>query len=158
MIKEKWEKIFEDQEIDTSNSKKIKCNDREFLIDNRMFLMSIPIKTAFEIDLKEKQTGIYQIDDDFKESTIENAVGFVNGGNMKFINDMSYEEIKELYVFADKYDIELLKQVCLVGLKSIVTIDNSKDALKLAKRYEFDDDIFDLFLKYYIMFKESFNN
>ena len=51
---------------------------------------------------------------DFDKVTFENVIKLIKNGDDEFIYELSYDDVKELFVFADKYDIELFKTSTLV--------------------------------------------
>ena len=63
---------------------------------------------------------------DFDEVTFENVIKLIKNGDDEFIYELSYDDVKELFVFADKYDIELFKISTLNSLMLKLTMDNSK--------------------------------
>ena len=72
---------------------------------------------------------------DFDGVTLENVIKLIKNGDDEFIYELSYDDVKELFVFADKYDIELLKISTLNSLMLKLTMDNSKYAFKFAKQF-----------------------
>lgn len=96
--------------------------------------MSTVFKAIFQFDMENEQNNSVVIND-FDEVTIENAIKFIKNGNNEFINELSYDDFKELFVIADKYDIELLKVSTLNSLMLKLTMDNSKYALTFAKQF-----------------------
>lgn len=63
---------------------------------------------------------------DFDKVTFENVIKLIKNGDDEFIYELSYDDVKELFVFADKYDIELFKISTLNSLMLKLTMDNSK--------------------------------
>lgn len=148
-------KIFQlNQGIDMrmANYVAIKSKNEELAI-NKLTLGKIsPVFNAmFEHELKEKQNGCVEIND-FKGETIRNAISFILNGDSGFIHDLSYEQIKELYSFAYKYNIELLTQMCECGLMLKLTMDNYKDTLEFAIHLGIEK-LIEMILEFYAFFK-----
>lgn len=145
IIKEKWIKTFEEQQVTDAM---IRCNGKEIPINKKTMAIISPVfKAMFEHELEEKQNGFVKIED-CDEKTVERAIMFIKNGDDEFINKLSYDDVKELFVFADKYDIELLKEVCVNGFKSRLTLKNSKDALEFAELFKLDENIIQMIKKY----------
>lgn len=145
LIKEKWIKTFEEQQVTDAV---IRCNGKEIPIHKKTMAIISPVfKAMFEHELEEKQNGFVKIED-CDEKTVERAIMFIKNGDDEFINKLSYDDVKELFVFADKYDIELLKEVCVNGFKSRLTLKNSKDALEFAELFKLDENIIQMIKKY----------
>lgn len=145
IIKEKWIKTFEEQQVADAV---IRCNEKEIPFHKKTMAIISPVfKAMFQHELEEKQNGFVMIED-CDEKTVERAIMFINNGDDQLINKLSYDDVKELFVFADKYDIELLKEVCVNGFKSRLTLKNSKDALEFAELFKLDENIIQMIKKY----------
>ncbi|CAL1689619.1 unnamed protein product [Lasius platythorax] len=109
--------------------------DKELTLQANKFLLcskSKVFKAMFECGLKESETNEIEITD-IRYDILKELLSFVQTGHLsKKLEEINIDTIFELFITADKYDIENLKLKCELYLITNTTIENVVEHLKIA--------------------------
>ncbi|XP_058792924.1 speckle-type POZ protein-like isoform X2 [Phymastichus coffea] len=119
-----------------------KYNDVTFIVGKEKFQVNKSIFAArspvffsmFNLNMKEKNEGKVNIND-IDPKVFKQMVNFIYSGKLQ--ND---EFLEELYIAADKYNIEGLKDACERSLCNSIQVDNAIDMFRFADSH----NVFDL--------------
>jgi len=114
---------------------KIQCGGQSF--DCHMVILAArsPVfKAMFQSNMKEKQTQTVNIDD-FKAEVVGEMLNFIYTGNVSS-QDAILDIASELLKVADKYQLDLLKNICEESLCSILKVNNCVEYLVLGDMYD----------------------
>ena len=89
------------------------------------------LASTFRNDMKEKATGVVDIED-CDPSSFSDFLCFLYCGDKKII---SKSNAFNLFVTADKYDVQDLRAQCLIFMKENLCIDTFCDTMTLALRH-----------------------
>ena len=113
---------------------KIQCEGQSF--DCHMVILAArsPVfKAMFQSDMKETQTQKVTIDD-FKAEVVGEMLNFIYTGNVSS-QDAILDIASELLKVADKYQLDLLKNICEESLCSTLKVINCVEYLVLGDMY-----------------------
>ena len=124
-------RVFFDKEF---TDIKIQCEGQSF--DCHMVILAArsPVfKAMFQSDMKETQTQKVTIDD-FKAEVVGEMLNFIYTGNVSS-QDAILDIASELLKVADKYQLDLLKNICEESLCSTLKVINCVEYLVLGDMY-----------------------
>ena len=125
-------KVFFDKQF---SDIKIQCSGQTFDCHMAILAGRSPVFLAmFQSNMKEKQTKIVTIDD-FKARVVIEMLNFIYTGNVSS-QDILKELAAELLAAADKYQLDLLKNICEEGLCSTLKVANCVEYLVLGDMYQ----------------------
>lgn len=105
--------------------------DGELRAHKVILMLRSPVFAAmFNTEMKEKNTDRVTITDT-SYNTMRQVLRFMYTG----VRPSSYEVTTDLLVAADKYNLELLKEMCEHSLSSTVSTDSAAELLSLADRH-----------------------
>ena len=125
-------KVFSDKQF---SDIKIQCEGQSF--DRHMAILAArsPVFMAmFQSNMKEKQTQTVNIND-CKAGVVEEMLNFIYTGNVSSPAAIS-EIMAELFEAADKYQLDLLKDVCEESLCSNLKVTNCLEYLVLGDMHD----------------------
>ena len=113
---------------------KIKCQDKTFNCHELILsLRSDVFRAMFTADMKEK-TSKEIIIDDFSSDAVSKMLTFIYTGGCDVNEEPNLAE--ELFRLADKYNLRMLKNICLNTLQFILDIDNCVKFLIIGDMYQ----------------------
>jgi len=125
-------KVFSDKEF---TDIKIKCEGQSFDCHIAILAARSPVfKAMFQSNMKEKETQKVAIDD-FTPNVVAEMLNFMYTGTVSS-HDAIGEIATDLLRAADKYQVDLLKNVCEDRLCSTVEVTNCVDYLVLGDMYQ----------------------
>lgn len=89
------------------------------------------LASTFSTDMKEKATGILEIDD-CDPSSFSDFLCFLYCGDVGVISE---ENVFSLFTVADKYDVQDLRAKCMKFVYEHISIDTFCDTIALALRH-----------------------
>lgn len=89
------------------------------------------LASAFRYDMKEKSTGILDIED-CEPSIFSQFLHFLYCGELESFSD---ENAFELFAVADKYDVPDLRAMCMEFMKDNLSVDTFCDIIALALQH-----------------------
>ena len=104
--------------------------------------------STFRYDMKERATGIIEIED-CDPSSFSDFLSFLYCGK---IDCLKTENVFNLYTTADKYDVQGLKLQCLEFMKNNLSVDTFCETITLAVQYvekELIEFVTDFFAKHF---------
>ena len=109
----------------------IKSKDMKIFKVHKMLLFarSPYFRAALINNMKEKQENIIYLPEN--DNLVEELINYIYTGKVKNIESSA----KELFIAADKYQLEKLKEKCIYYLFKTVRIENAIDWLTFAKYY-----------------------
>ena len=112
----------------------IKCEGQTFYCHKAVLAARSPVFLAmFEANMKEKVTNTVAIDD-FKPEVVSEMLSFIYTGNISSQDAIS-DLATELLAAADKYQLDLLRNVCEERLCSTLEVTNCVEYLVLGDMY-----------------------
>lgn len=96
-------------------------------------------------DTKEKTTGIVNIED-ADPNTFSNFLYYLYTGNLE---NLAAENVPNLYITADKYEIIDLKDACLKYMVGNISVENFCDILSLSLRHD-EKELSDLCINFFV--------
>lgn len=123
-LSEHFGNLFIDKQL---SDVKIECEGRTFDCHQAILATRSPVFMAmFQSNMKEKDTKIVTIDD-FKAEVVSEMLNFIYTGN---VSDKDIGELgTELLAAADKYQLDLLKNICEERLCSKLKVTNCVEYL-----------------------------
>jgi len=113
---------------------KIQCEGQSFDCHMAILAARSPVFMAmFQSEMKEKQTRTVSIDD-FKAGVVGEMLNFIYTGNVSSHNSLS-DIASELLEAADRYQLDLLKNICEESLCSTLKVINCVEYLVLGDMY-----------------------
>lgn len=110
----------------------IKVKGEEFPVHKAILkARSSVFKSTFRTDMKEKATGIVEIDD-CDPSSFSNFLCYLYCADEGVI---SKENVFSLFTAADKYDVQDLREKCLEFMKDNLTVETFCDAITVALQH-----------------------
>lgn len=107
----------------------IKVKGSEFPAHKLILRARSPVfASTFRNNMKEKSTGIIEIDDCNPDS-FSNFLSFLYSGD---IDNLSVENVFSLFTTSDKYDVQDLKTKCLEFMRENLSVDTICDTIRLA--------------------------
>lgn len=123
----------------------IKVKGQEFLAHRNILAARSPVfASTFKSDMKEKATGIVDIED-CDPSSFSDFLCFLYCGN---IENLSSENALSIFTIADKYDVQDLRSECLEFIKKTLSVDTFCDAITLALQH-FEKELIELAIDFY---------
>lgn len=123
----------------------LKVKGEEFLAHkNILKARSSVFKSTFCTDMKEKATGVVEIED-CDPSCFSNFLCFLYCGDEEMI---SKENVFSLFTVSDKYDVQDLREKCLTLMKENLSVDTFCDTITLALRHS-ETDLIKLSSKFF---------
>ena len=118
----------------------IKCEDQTF--DSHQLILSArsPVfRAMFQAEMKEKDLKIVEIQD-LKAKVIPEMLKYIYTGNC-CVNDKKpdTEKVIELLEAGDKYQMDILKEMCETVLSGKLVLDNALQLLSLGDRHSAQD-------------------
>ncbi|XP_043464509.1 speckle-type POZ protein-like [Leptopilina heterotoma] len=125
---------------------KIICEDQEFCVHKTILVCHSDVFQAmFENPMKESRENVLVISD-FKPKIVETMIRYLYTEKMSA--DLSEDNLKQLLLIANKYNVESLKKNCLSEMCKLVNdFRKALDILLYVELYNFDD-LRDLMIKY----------
>jgi len=112
----------------------IVCQDVEYPVHKFLLTCKSPVfKRMFHHEMKEAKEGRIVIED-ITPQILKEMLRFLYCGRLSNIKDIC----DELFIAADKYDLEVLKDQCELVLLKNITPDNALDMYVLADTYNGD--------------------
>lgn len=110
----------------------LRVKGQEFPAHRAILTARSPVfASAFRSDMKEKATGIVDIED-CDDSTFPSFLRFLYSGD---VQGLSSKNVFSIFFAADKYDVSDLREKCLEFLKENLSVDTFCDTLALALRH-----------------------
>ena len=107
--------------------------DKEFRVHRSVLIArSTVFESMFEHDMKEKKTGVINIDDCDPDS-FGDFLQYLYTGKAENVSPRS---ALHLYCTAHKYDVKELKSFCVAYLMRNLTVENICDVVTLAEQYD----------------------
>ena len=126
-------KFFSDKQM---SDIKVECHGQTFDCHQAILAARSPVFLAmFQSNMKEKETKMVTIDD-FRAEVVSEMLNYIYTGNVSD-NDIS-EIASELLAAADKYQIDLLKNICEERLCSTLRVTNCVEYLVLGDMCQTD--------------------
>lgn len=106
---------------------KIICEDQEFYVNRAILAFRSPVfRAMLESSMREAKEHKLNIKD-FKSTVVELMIRYIYSDEIR--TDLSREELTDLYLIADKYDLENLKKLCSKNL--CATAKNTTDIVNI---------------------------
>lgn len=110
----------------------IKVQGQEFRAHRIILKARSPVfASTFRIDMKEKATGVVDVED-CDPSTFSDFLSFLYCGELE---KFSEDNVFSLFTAADKYDVPDLRSMCMGLMKNNLTIDTFCDTIALALQH-----------------------
>ncbi|XP_043464506.1 speckle-type POZ protein-like [Leptopilina heterotoma] len=125
---------------------KIICDDQEIYVHKIILVCQSDVFQAmFENPMKESRDDVLVIND-FELKIVELMIRYLYTDEMT--EKLSEEELKQLFLIANKYNLEKLKKICLTELCSLITdYKKALNILAFFESYNFGD-INDLMIQF----------
>jgi BTB/POZ domain len=109
----------------------LKVKDKEFKAHKVILAAASPVfKAMFKEGTKEHEDSCVNIQD-MDSDVFEVFLRFLYSGQVDQLDEM----ISELFVAADKYDVQPLREICIHHMAKNISMDNAVNMLILADRY-----------------------
>lgn len=108
----------------------LRVRDQEFRADRHTLISRSPVFSAM------LSPDIFVMHIDANPRTFSDFLNYLNTENMRNITS---ENVSELYMFADKYEVGRLKILCLNYMLENISVDNFCDVLSVAVLYLLND-------------------
>jgi len=110
----------------------IRCGDKTFKCHKNILASRSPVfKAMFESKMKENESGSVEIQN-ISPEVLENMLQYIYTCNVSSIDKMP----KELFIAADQYQVEKLKEHCEEKLISVIDVENCMDLLVLGESHQ----------------------
>ena len=130
-LSEQLGKVFSDKQF---SDIKIQCEGQTFDCHLAILAARSPVFMAmFQSNMKEKETKTVTIED-FKAEVVSQMLNFIYTGNIS--SHDTGEVATELIAAADKYQLDLLKEICEERLCSSLEVTNCVEYLVLGDMYQ----------------------
>ena len=112
----------------------IQCGDKVFECHQFMLSVQSPIfKAMFQVEMKEKNTKKVVVKD-IRPDVLEEMLTFIYTGKCPNVDNLT----RGLLGAADKYQVELLKTICIEKLCNRIDVKNCVDYLIIGDMYQAD--------------------
>lgn len=123
----------------------IKVKGQEFLAHRTILTARSPVfASTFKNDMKEKATGMVEIED-CDPSSFSDFLCFLYCGN---VENISTENVFNLFTAADKYDVQDLRSQCVEFMKKNLTVDTFCYTVTLALQH-LEKELLDLTIDFF---------
>lgn len=109
----------------------IEANDGKILKTHKIVLAArCPVFFAMltRPEMKEAREGSVKISD-FDSKTLKELLRFIYSNQVEGLNEIA----RELFFAAEKYNLELLKKLCIESVISTLTVNNIAGAIEITK-------------------------
>ena len=114
---------------------KVECHGQTFDCHQAILAARSPVFLAmFQSNMKEKETKTVTIDD-YRAEVVSEMLNYIYTGNVSG-NDIINEIATELLAAADKYQMDLLKNICEERLCSSVNVTNCVELFVIGDMYQ----------------------
>jgi hypothetical protein len=110
----------------------LKVKDKEFKAHKVVLAAASPVFEAmFKEGTKEREDNYVNIED-MDSDVFEVFLRYLYSGQV----DKLAEMFTDLFTAADKYDVQLLREICMQQMVKNISVDNAVEMLALADRYD----------------------
>ncbi|XP_051163640.1 uncharacterized protein LOC127283033 [Leptopilina boulardi] len=101
---------------------KIICKDKEFCVHKAILICQCDVfRVMFEHSMKESQENTVIIND-FEPVIVELMIRYFYSGEIR--TDLSVDELKKLFLIANKYNLNILKKICFKEICKFIKDSN----------------------------------
>ena len=132
-LSEHYDQLFLSKEL---SDIQIKCGDQTFDAHQLVLSARSPVfKTMLQTEMKEKKTGLIEIKD-FDPNIIQEVLNYIYTGDLYSSDEeLSSEIVEDIMEAADKYQLDILVEMCGDILLSTLEPENALDLLTVSDMY-----------------------